>query len=127
MAGGEEHANEQTLLLPHNKRLGSVSARRSSDAESIISSHVSREELALGGTAVGERLAYSDYTTIDWLHDLVIQQTLANRILAATDTSTRSKTLFEFDQSITVKASAILYYLHGMHVKDGWPPRSSAH
>jgi chloride channel 3/4/5 len=71
MAGGEEHANEQTLLLPHNKRLGSVSVRRGSDVESIISSHISRDELALGDTAVGERLAYNDYTTIDWLHDLV--------------------------------------------------------
>jgi chloride channel 3/4/5 len=71
MAGDEEHANEQTHLLPHNKQLHSISVRRGSDAESIISSHLSRDELALGGTAVGERLAYNDYTTIDWLHDLV--------------------------------------------------------
>jgi len=71
MAGAEEHANEQTRLLSHNKRLGSVSMRRGSDAESIISSHLSRDELAFGGTAVGERLAYNDYTTIDWIHDLV--------------------------------------------------------
>jgi chloride channel 3/4/5 len=71
MAGDEEHANEQTHLLPHNKLLGSISVRRSSNAESIISSHLSEDELALGGTAVGERLAYNDYTTIDWLHDLV--------------------------------------------------------
>jgi chloride channel 3/4/5 len=76
MAGGEEHANEQTRLLPHDKRLGSVSARRCSDAESIISSHISRDELALGATAVGERLAYNDYTTIDWLHDLVYSKPL---------------------------------------------------
>jgi hypothetical protein len=25
----------------------------------------------MGDTAVGERLKYNDYTTIDWLHDLV--------------------------------------------------------
>lgn len=26
----------------------------------------------MADTAVGERLKYNDYTTIDWLHDLVI-------------------------------------------------------
>jgi chloride channel 3/4/5 len=41
------------------------------DAASIISSHVSKDELALADTAVGERLPYNAYTTIDWLHDLV--------------------------------------------------------
>lgn len=41
------------------------------EAESIISSYVSRDEQLLGETAVGERLPYNDYTTIDWLHDLV--------------------------------------------------------
>jgi hypothetical protein len=29
------------------------------------------EEVKMGDTAVGERLKYNDYTTIDWLHDLV--------------------------------------------------------
>jgi chloride channel 3/4/5 len=43
-----------------------------SGASSIISSHVSREEQELAGTAVGEGLPYNDYTTIDWPHDLVI-------------------------------------------------------
>ena len=80
MAGDEEHANEQTHLLPPNKRLGSVSGRHGSDAESIISSHLSKDELALGGTAVGERLPYNDYTTIDWLHDLV--STISPTLLA---------------------------------------------
>jgi chloride channel 3/4/5 len=34
-------------------------------------SRISKDEAALSGTAVGERLAYNDYTTIDWLHELV--------------------------------------------------------
>jgi chloride channel 3/4/5 len=42
-----------------------------SEAASIISSHISKDEEALGATAIGERLPYNDYTTIDWLHDLV--------------------------------------------------------
>lgn len=36
-----------------------------------MSSAVSKEERALHGTAVGERLPYNDYATIDWLHDLI--------------------------------------------------------
>jgi hypothetical protein len=29
------------------------------------------EEIKMADTAVGERLKYNDYITIDWLHDLV--------------------------------------------------------
>ena len=71
MANDEEHATESTHLLPRDKRLGSVV--RDAETQSIISSHVSRDEQLLGDTAVGERLPYNDYTTIDWLHDLVWQ------------------------------------------------------
>ena len=31
------------------------------------------EEIKMADAAVGERLKYNDYTTIDWLHDLVMQ------------------------------------------------------
>lgn len=41
------------------------------EASSIVRSHVTKEELAMGSSTVGERLPYNDYTTIDWLHDLV--------------------------------------------------------
>jgi len=68
MANNEQHSNEETHLLPRDRRLGSLINQ---DAESGISSRVSKEEQALGETAVGERLPYNDYTTIDWLHDLV--------------------------------------------------------
>jgi chloride channel 3/4/5 len=36
-----------------------------------LSSHISKDERALHSTPLGERLPYNDYTTIDWLHDLV--------------------------------------------------------
>ncbi|KAK3314312.1 chloride channel [Apodospora peruviana] len=36
-----------------------------------MSSQLSRDELALADTAIGERLPYNAYTTIDWLHDLI--------------------------------------------------------
>ena len=41
------------------------------DASSFVESHLSKEEQAVGHSAVGERLPYNDYTTIDWMHDLV--------------------------------------------------------
>lgn len=43
------------------------------DPESLASSSaVTKEEQQLmPSSAVGERLPYNDYTTIDWLHDLV--------------------------------------------------------
>ncbi|PQE06517.1 chloride channel protein [Rutstroemia sp. NJR-2017a WRK4] len=47
------------------------SGHRNHDVTSIISSCVSKDEQALGGLAIGERLPYNDYTTIDWLHDLI--------------------------------------------------------
>ncbi|EXJ86041.1 hypothetical protein A1O1_06410 [Capronia coronata CBS 617.96] len=65
MAMDEERPDERTHLLAHGRRLSEA------EAASIVSSQISKEEQALGETAVGERLPYNDYTTIDWLHDLV--------------------------------------------------------
>lgn len=67
-----EHATERTHLLSHlaqDRRLSAV--QREADAGSIISTHISKEEQLLSATSIGERLPYNDYTTIDWLHDLV--------------------------------------------------------
>ena len=68
----EEHVTEHTHLLGkrHNGRRLSI-LQHEEDAASIIASHVSKEERLLADQAVGERLPYNDYTTIDWLHDLV--------------------------------------------------------
>jgi chloride channel 3/4/5 len=78
MANHNEPATESSHLLARDQRLGSV-FRDNMDAESIISSHVSRDEQLLRETAVGERLPYNDYTTIDWLHDLVRQEYLLRK------------------------------------------------
>ncbi|KAL8744455.1 MAG: hypothetical protein Q9190_003306 [Brigantiaea leucoxantha] len=72
MSADQEQATERSRLLSYSangRRLSAI--QHDGDAESIISTSVSKEEQALSGTAVGERLAYNDYTTIDWLHDLV--------------------------------------------------------
>lgn len=71
----DEEANERSTLLDPHKAGKSGRSRidelRNEDANSIISSHLSKDEQALGDSAIGERLPYNDYTTIDWLHDLV--------------------------------------------------------
>ncbi|KAL9046153.1 MAG: hypothetical protein Q9214_000938, partial [Letrouitia sp. 1 TL-2023] len=69
-----EQATERSHLLSNahgasDPRLNTI--QHDGDASSIVSTHVSKEEQALSGTPVGERLPYNDYTTIDWLHDLV--------------------------------------------------------
>jgi chloride channel 3/4/5 len=78
MATTDEPANESSPLLPRDKRLSSVT--HNGDAEFVISSHVSRDEQLLRETAVGERLPYNDYTTIDWLHDLVCSDSSCSRL-----------------------------------------------
>ena len=72
-----ESATERTALLYHvanDRRLSQLQAeeqRHVEDAQSVISSAVRKEEQFMAESAVGERLPYNDYTTIDWLHDLV--------------------------------------------------------
>ena len=60
--------DEQSPLL-RDRRVSKL--QHDEEASSIIKSHVSIEEMKMGESAVGERLPYNDYTTIDWLHDLV--------------------------------------------------------
>ena len=70
-----EEIDEVTPLVEANNHHGGYSQlprRRSvGTTSSILSSRLSLDELALADTAVGERLSYNAYQTIDWLHDLV--------------------------------------------------------
>ncbi len=62
---------ETTPLLSN----GTPMERRERDVEtySLNKSHVSVGVTALTDSTVGERMAYNDYTTIDWMHELVRQ------------------------------------------------------
>lgn len=74
MSLDHESATERTALLYHvanDRRLSQLQQEHDEEARSIISSAVTKEEQLIGGSTVGERLPYNDYTTIDWLHDLV--------------------------------------------------------
>ncbi|KAI4717237.1 hypothetical protein E4T48_06593 [Aureobasidium sp. EXF-10727] len=66
--------DENTPLLDperaSDRRLSRL-IQKDDEASSIVKSHVSVDEQAMAGSTIGERLAYNDYTTIDWLHDLV--------------------------------------------------------
>jgi chloride channel 3/4/5 len=72
---GASEANERTSLLhpPLSATNGDSRRRsiRSAADEESINSFFSKEELALSTTAIGERLPYNSYSTIDWFHDLV--------------------------------------------------------
>jgi chloride channel 3/4/5 len=72
MASDTEAGNERTPLL-HQSRLSQLQHGQNEEASSIIASTVTKEEQQLAGSTVGERLPYNDYTTIDWLHDLVLR------------------------------------------------------
>lgn len=78
-----EANNENTPLL-HQSRLSQLQHQQDEEAQSIVSSAVTKEEQQLAGSTVGERLPYNDYTTIDWLHDLVARS-LCFKIIKAYD------------------------------------------
>jgi chloride channel 3/4/5 len=77
MPSDHETAGEHTPLL-HQNRLSQIQHEHDEEARSIISSSVTKEEQDLAGSTIGERLPYNDYTTIDWLHDLVCLPGLHN-------------------------------------------------
>ncbi len=71
-----EQATERTKLIYQvagDRPLSVV--KQGDEASSIIDSYLSKDEQALSAAPLGERLPYNDYTTIDWLHDLVCSLT----------------------------------------------------
>ena len=76
-----ESADERTKLLRRDVNGSRLDAIQQEDAQSIIGSYVSKDEQALSSAPVGERLPYNDYTTIDWLHDLVTKCLTSRRAL----------------------------------------------
>lgn len=123
-----EHANERTKLLPdglvNDRRLNAI--QHEDEASSVIASYVSKEEQALASAAVGERLPYNDYTTIDWLHDLVRCPQYASgrdwRLMPS-----RSKTRTATASSIRERGSATASLPSSKHARDGLLPPSSAY
>lgn len=78
MAGGDREPDENTHLLPNPSKDNRAADSQPQDDLEIGSihstsmiSHISKEEQALAFSSVGERLPYNDYTTIDFLHDLI--------------------------------------------------------
>ena len=97
MIVNHDTVGEQTPLL-HSSRLSQLQHEQDEEAQSIISSNLTKEEQHLAGSTVGERLPYNDYTTIDWLHDLVLESSDAeysnqNQSHVCSNTQYRQKTL----------------------------------
>lgn len=69
-SNGHEERERGSAPAVSDRRLKTI-VQQDDEAASIIKSHVSISEQKLADSAVGERLPYNDYTTIDWLHDLV--------------------------------------------------------
>jgi len=70
MTSNLEAANEHTPLL-QGSRFFDLQYEPNSGAASASSSTLFKDEQQLADNTAGERLPYNDYTTIDWLHDLV--------------------------------------------------------
>jgi len=99
MSHDPEQATERSRLLlhvPNDRRFSAI--QHEGDVHSVFSSHLSKEEQALSSTPIGERLPYNDYTTIDWLHDLVGLRCLVCKMLGSPylDDDGRSKTPFDY-------------------------------
>lgn len=115
-----EHTTERTHLIPHlahNRRFSAV--QQEVDADSLRSTHVSKEEQRLAATSIGERLPYNSYTTIDWLHDLVSYTAMSRNLALIIH---RSKTLFALGPSIHSVVYAVRLPRSSSPVKDGLPP-----
>ena len=124
MPRDEEQVTERTKLLGHTAHDGRLNAlQQEEEVQSLIESHVSKDEQALHNSVVGERLPYNDYTTIDWLHDLVRYMNVpaGNQL-----TSYRSKIPTATDLCIPSKASDTPSSQASMIVQAGSPPPSSA-
>ena len=124
MPRDEEQATERTKLLGHTAHDGRLNAlQQEEDVQSLIESHVSKDEQALHNSVVGERLPYNDYTTIDWLHDLVrwMEGPASNQL-----TSYRSRIHTVTDLCIPSNASDTPSFPTLRTVQAGLPPLSLA-
>jgi hypothetical protein len=113
MAESEEPHERSRLLST-----ASIVARRAVhdvERQPSISSIISKDEEALGNTAVGEILPYNDYSSIDFLHDLV--HCSPRRYFLTVD---RSKTRIDVGLSMLTLASEADYLLVLMHCLVGF-------
>ena len=66
----DERSPLLSAQIGQDRRLSRL-MQQDEEASSIVKSHVTVEEQAMADSPIGERLQYNDYTTIDFLHDLV--------------------------------------------------------
>lgn len=64
--------DEHIHFLPPHERTPLLNRRLSLTPDQESLSAWTKESHTIASTAVGERLPYANYTTIDWLHELVL-------------------------------------------------------
>lgn len=62
---------QSPLLVDHDDSQRQSLASHAGDTDRALDRFISEDEQKLGAAYVGERLPYSDYSSIDFLHDLV--------------------------------------------------------
>ncbi len=90
------------LLMPTLRRASTQSFLQrpcTVDVESLLASRLTKDENALWGSSVGERLPYNDYTTIDWLHDLVKDSVRRGEIRSASGAGLRARAAAWWDSA----------------------------
>jgi len=114
----DERSRLLSVYNVQDRRLSSLPQREA--AVSIVSSSITKEEQALGGSTIGERLPYNDYTTIDWLHDLVclLSSTLCDLDYQHILSRSRTPTAIA-SSTTTLEAFATSYSLHSTLAQDG--------
>jgi hypothetical protein len=128
MTGADENSPLLDAERASDRRLSRL-IQKDDAASSIVKSHASVDEQALADSTIGERLAYNDYTTIDWLHDLVSFMSLSLCLcLYSSSKSRRADVLrWVFRSKIptvsaisTVKRTSEEKHLRSsMHLRDG--------
>ncbi|SMY20307.1 unnamed protein product [Zymoseptoria tritici ST99CH_1A5] len=99
-------ANEASPLLPRTGDHGLGQIVRGDEVDAGGASPVMEEEAKLTDIPAGERLAYNDYTTIDWLQDLVKDSSRLRAI--QTKKGVRHRVTIWFDQASGWIAAALI-------------------
>jgi len=68
----EDHDDANRIqFVPPSERTPLINRRYTLNIDTESLSTWTKESRALASTTLGERLPYANYTTIDWMHDLV--------------------------------------------------------
>jgi hypothetical protein len=71
MSTEDHHDADRIQFIPPSERTPLINRRYTLNIDAESLSAWTKESHALASTTLGDRLPYANYSTIDWLHDLV--------------------------------------------------------